>query len=72
MLQNLKLLKKMSNQFNIRLLFSCNYKSYLLQEHSYGYLLIPSKNVKDVSKRNTIDDPTEEVQKRPNHHVVAR
>ncbi|KAJ8933707.1 hypothetical protein NQ314_013837, partial [Rhamnusium bicolor] len=44
------------------------------QEDSYGYLLIPSKPIKDGGKRNTIDDPTDhshDVTKR-NRHVVAR
>nr|XP_023014107.1 CDK5 and ABL1 enzyme substrate 2 isoform X2 [Leptinotarsa decemlineata] len=45
------------------------------QENSYGYLLEPSKNVKDISKRNTIDDPTDNTHdpsKRNMRHVVAR
>ncbi|CAH1183393.1 unnamed protein product [Phaedon cochleariae] len=29
------------------------------QEDSYGYLLEPTKTLKDVTKRNTIDDPTD-------------
>ncbi|XP_074031340.1 CDK5 and ABL1 enzyme substrate 2 [Leptinotarsa decemlineata] len=44
-------------------------------ENSYGYLLEPSKNVKDISKRNTIDDPTDNTHdpsKRNMRHVVAR
>uniref|UniRef100_V5GSV0 CDK5 and ABL1 enzyme substrate 1 n=1 Tax=Anoplophora glabripennis TaxID=217634 RepID=V5GSV0_ANOGL len=44
------------------------------QEDSYGYLLIPSKAIKEVGKRNTIDDPTDHSHDGPkrNRHVVAR
>ncbi|KAG5896835.1 hypothetical protein JTB14_032075 [Gonioctena quinquepunctata] len=45
------------------------------QEDSYGYLLEPSKTIKDITKRNTIDDPTDhmhEPSKRNIRHVVAR
>ena len=50
-----------------------------LQEFSYGYLLVPTKPVKEFREKrlNTIDDPTEtghvtfNVAKRP-HHVFAR
>ncbi|KAJ8920713.1 hypothetical protein NQ315_004852 [Exocentrus adspersus] len=44
------------------------------QEYSYGYLLIPSKPIKEVGKRNTIDDPTVHSHDglRKNRHVVAR
>nr|CAH7765701.1 unnamed protein product [Callosobruchus chinensis] len=44
------------------------------QEYSYGYLLTPSKTVKDVLKRNTIDDPSDENPRSSNQqrHMVAR
>lgn len=44
------------------------------QEDSYGYLLVPSKPIKDVGKRNTIDDPTEQTHEgtKRSRHVVAR
>ncbi|KAJ8955563.1 hypothetical protein NQ318_001393 [Aromia moschata] len=44
------------------------------QEDSYGYLLVPSKPMKDVGKRNTIDDPMENTPDgvKRNRHVVAR
>lgn len=52
---------------------------FCLQEFSYGYLLVPTKPVKEFREKrlNTIDDPTEtghvsfNVTKRP-HHVFAR
>nr|CAI5831176.1 unnamed protein product [Callosobruchus analis] len=44
------------------------------QEYSYGYLLTPSKTVKDVLKRSTIDDPTDENARSSNQqrHMVTR
>ncbi|CAG9854720.1 unnamed protein product [Phyllotreta striolata] len=44
------------------------------QEHSYGYLLEPSKHNKDVPKRNTIDDPSEQPDshRRNVRHFVTR
>ncbi|CAH1976160.1 unnamed protein product [Acanthoscelides obtectus] len=42
------------------------------QETSYGYLLTPSKTVKDVPKRSTIDDPTDENRSANQRHMVAR
>ncbi|CAH1104783.1 unnamed protein product [Psylliodes chrysocephalus] len=43
------------------------------QEYSYGYLLEPSKYHKDVLKRNTIDDPTDnDPIKKPVRQIVSR
>lgn len=48
------------------------------QEYSYGYLLVPTKPIKEFREKrlNTIDDPTEpahvlNLTKRP-HHLYAR
>jgi hypothetical protein len=55
------------------------FRPRVLQEFSYGYLLVATKPVKEFREKrlNTIDDPTEpghvsfSVNKRP-HHVFAR